>query len=365
MRCLSLAEGLREKGASIGFLCRKHPGNLVDRIEREGFRVFRIALDKKSSPSAVGDGSSSESEWPGMDWQTDAVQAEAILERECRHGQIDWLIVDHYGLDARWERQMRSCARKIMVIDDLANRPHDCDLLLDQNFYRAMDARYNGLTPGHCQRLLGPSYALIRQEFLAARKRLRRRRGGVNRILVFFAGADPTNETAKVLEALRAIDHRQLVVDVVVAQMHLYKEEIRRTVKSMPNATYHCQPKNLVELMVKADFSVGACGSTAWERCCLGLPALVAALSANQQTLAEDLAEYGAVFMLRPSRETGVEDYVTSLRSLLCNPVLLERASRLGENLVDGRGIERSLSALDMDALEVCGRSGPMDRRSL
>lgn len=350
MRCLSLAEGLQEKAASIGFLCREYPENLMDRILGKGFQVYRIPLDQKSPPSVVEDGSNGKGEWSGMDWQADAVQVEAVLERERRHGQIDWLIVDHYGLDARWEQRMHSYARKIMVIDDLANRPHDCDLLLDQNFYRDMDTRYDGLVPGHCQKLLGPKYSLLRREFQAARQNLRQRTGEVNRILVFFAGADPTNETAKAVKAIQLLDKPEIAVDVVVAEMNLQREEIRKLTAAMPNAIFYCQPENLAELMAKADLSIGASGSTTWERCCLGLPALVVPLAANQRAVARDLAEEGAVFLLGgPSPRLEVEDYRKHLEFLISNPALLKHSSCRARNLVDGGGTRRCVAAFGLE----------------
>lgn len=347
MRCLALAEELRNTGATVGFLCREYPENLMDRIVGKGFQVYRIPLDQKSPPLVVEDGSSGKGEWSGMDWQTDAVQVEAVLERERRYGQIDWLIVDHYGLDARWEQRMHSYARKIMVIDDLADRPHDCDLLLDQNFYRDMDTRYDGLVPDRCQKLLGPKYSLLRREFQVARRNLGKRTGEVNRILVFFAGADKTNETVKAVKAIQLLDKPEVAVDVVVAEMNLQREGIRKLMAAMPNATFYCQPENLAELMAKADLSIGASGSTTWERCCLGLPTLVVPLAENQRAVARDLAEEGAVFLLGgPSPRLVVENYRKHLEFLISNPALLQHSSCRTRSLVDGGGTRRCVATL-------------------
>lgn len=353
MRCLALAEEARDQGVSVGFLCREHPGNLIEQLTKKGFQVHPLPVDQGWTPQvAGGDGMSGHAKWLGTDWETDAFQVEAILARECGQGPIDWLIVDHYALDARWERRMRPYVKKIMVIDDLADRSHDCDLLLDQNFYLDMDARYDGLAPEGCQKLLGPKYSLLRREFQVARQNLRQRTGEVNRILVFFAGADPTNETAKVLKGIQLLNLPEIAVDVVVAKINSHKEQIRQLTAAMPSATFYCQPANLAELMAKADLSIGASGSTTWERCCLGLPTLVVPLAANQQAISRDLAEFGAAFTFGSSEEMRVEDYVTGLRFLLRNPAILKDASDAAKNLVDGQGVRRSFSALRMDRVE-------------
>lgn len=348
MRCLALAEELRDAGTTVGFLCREHPGNLNGKLRARGFEVHPLPLDPAWRPR-VGDGNGVREHQGGLGttWENDACQVESILATAGKQDAIDWLIVDHYALDARWERRMRPYVGKIMAIDDLADRPHDCDLLLDQNFYRDMELRYEGLTPARCQKLLGPKYALLRKEFRLARQNLRQRIGAVNRILVFFAGADPTNETAKAVKAVQLLEKPEIAVDVVVAEMNQQRGHIHELTATTPNATFYCQPENVAELMAKADLSVGASGSTTWERCCLGLPTLVVPLAANQQAVARDLAEEGAVFLLgQLGSNLQVEDYRRNLEFLISNPPLLKHSSYRGGSLVDGKGTLRCVAAL-------------------
>lgn len=351
MRCLAFAEELRDAGATVGFLCREHPGNLNGKLRASGFEVHPLPLDPAWRPR-VGDGSGVREPQGGLGttWENDACQVESILATAGKPDAIDWLIVDHYALDAGWERRMRPYVNKIMVIDDIADRPHDCDLLLDQNFYRDMELRYEGLTPARCQKLLGPKYALLRKEFRLARQNLRQRTGAVNRILVFFAGADPNNETAKAVKAVQLLEKPEIAVDVVVAEINPHRDEIRELVQSIPNVTFHCQPEGLAELMAYEDLSVGASGSATWERCCLGLPTLVAPLATNQEAVARDLAEQGAVFSLGSNLSTTVQDYQDSLLSLLSNPAAVKRCSERARRLVDGEGVSRCLSAMGIDA---------------
>lgn len=202
MRCLTLAGELKEAGAQIIFICRECEGNLCDLIEKQGIPVARISGELQS-------------------WEADAFQS---LEALKKYGKADWLVVDHYSLDHRWEAGIRNAAEKIMVIDDLADRIHDNDLLLDQNLYEDLENRYNGLAPPHCIKLLGPRYALLRPEFRKARASLRKRDGIIRRILVSFGGSDPSNETAKALEAIGLLGKPEIAVDVVVGSSNPHRE---------------------------------------------------------------------------------------------------------------------------------------------
>jgi UDP-2,4-diacetamido-2,4,6-trideoxy-beta-L-altropyranose hydrolase len=199
MRCLTLADQLRGDGTEVAFICRDLPGGMFDLLDARGYRNARLDLAATS---------------PRL--QHDDARATIEALAQLFPGGVDWLVVDQYELDAEWERLLRPLSRKLMVIDDLANRSHDCDLLLDQNYYRDLDSRYQGLVPEQCVTLLGPGYVLLRPEFTLARQRLRARDGIVRRILVFFGGSDPTNETEKVMAALRLLGRPDIDVDVVV-----------------------------------------------------------------------------------------------------------------------------------------------------
>ena len=250
MRCLTLADELGHLGGKINFICREEKGNLITLIEEKGYRVYRLN-DRQFNPANAA-------------IEKEIQQAKSVLTEDIRN--IDLLIVDHYDLDAQWETQMRPVVKKIMVIDDLANRSHNCDILLDQNFYENIQSRYSGITPEHCQKLLGPQYALLRQEFIDARKKLRKRNGDIRRLLVFFGSSDPTNETAKALRALRLLNSSHLItIDVVVGSNNPQKEMIRELCRNMQGTHYHCQVDNMAQLMVRADLAIGAGGSTYWQ----------------------------------------------------------------------------------------------------
>ena len=198
MRCLTLADAFREKGAEIIFVCREHPGHLFDLIEASQHLVLRLPF-----ATTFATGELAHADWLGETQKEDARQSIEALKTI---GNVEWLVIDHYALDVEWEAIMRSYCENIMVIDDLADRKHDCDVLLDQNYYHGKRGRYKNLVPPRCKNLLGPKYALLRQEFKEMRRNLKVREGIKKRIFIFFGGSDPTNETKKALLAIRSLD---------------------------------------------------------------------------------------------------------------------------------------------------------------
>lgn len=317
MRCLTLAGELRGSCKEIVFIHRELPGNMIDYIESRGFLVYRI-------PLAPGE----------AQWRMDAEKTRDILIGN--NFMPEWLIVDDYELDKRWESALRPWVKRIMVIDDLADREHDCDLLLDQNYYRNPESRYQHLVPENCRQLLGPKYALLRREFKIARRTLRARDGSVKRILVSYGGSDPTNETMKALEAVELLNRPDLAVDVVVGAANPNGKRIEAICAQMRNVNFYCQVENMAELMAKADLALGAGGVSNWERCCLGLPALITIVAENQRETVEALAEDGIVWNLGWHEEVGVDILVKSVKDLLNNPDRIMEMARRGLVLFEG-----------------------------
>jgi UDP-2,4-diacetamido-2,4,6-trideoxy-beta-L-altropyranose hydrolase len=332
MRCLTLAEALRANGAQCRFISRAYPGHLLGLIRQRGFAVTALPVELPPPPANTQVVSERPKEpphapWLGCDWQTDAEETVKAAEQLFPEG-VDWLVVDHYQLDAAWERKLRSHTDKLMVIDDLANRPHDCDLLLDQNYYQNLDQRYQGLVPEHCLKLLGPKYILLRPEFAEARQKLRARDGTVRRILVFFGGSDPTDQTQKVIKALRQLKRPDIGVDVVVGSANSQRSTIQKLCAESPDVTFHCQVSNMAELILNADLGIGAGGSAMWERCYLGLPTITGVFAANQERTTEDVGVIGAIEYLGWSDRLTSEDYVLSISAMLGDPLRVKQMSK-------------------------------------
>lgn len=323
VRCMTLADELRLNGADISFICCEHKGNMIGFIKQKGYTVHSL-------PSNI-------------DMEEDARLTRKILEDETVY--YDWMIIDHYGIDASWETPLRKFAKKIMVIDDLANRRHDCDILLDQN-YNKNNSRYNGLVPEHCIQLLGPEYALLRPQFREARENLRERDGGVKKILVFMGGADPTNETGKVLKALNLLNRDDIAIAVVIGASNPVKNELEILTKRMPNTACYFQVENMAELMAHVDLCLGASGSTTWERCCLGLPSIVIILADNQKDIAEELEKEGVVVNMGWHENVTEKDIKFAVENLLKDLEKRKMISLRSKRIVDGMGANRVIEKM-------------------
>lgn len=328
MRCFALALRLRECGAQVSFIGRDLPGNLFALVEGAGFR--QIVL-----PGVI--------QAPAEDARATALALAGSL--------ADWLIVDGYALDAAWEMSMRAHARAILAIDDLADRPHDCDLLLDQNLFAEPAARYRALAPARARTLLGPRYALLREEFAQARAALRERDGKVNRILVSFGGADAGDFTSIALRALLLLERPRFDLDVVIGGAHASRQQVE-SVCAEHGYRCHVQTTRMAELMAAADFAIGAGGSTTWERCCLGLPALVVCAAANQIAVTAAAATQGLVFA-PDLRALNPEALAAHLAGVLDDEDALRSMSKRCLATVDGQGAARVSRAMGISRVEI------------
>ena len=339
-RCLTLADALARRGVRSTFVCRLLPEQLADMIERKGHGFIRLP---RGADDFKGGDSPAHAAWLGASQEQDARQTADALAPS----RFDWLVVDHYAVDARWEAALRPFAKHILAIDDLADRPHDCDLLLDQNHYADLRDRYTRLVPPGCRQLLGPHYALLRPEFAGLATQARQRNGKVNRVLVFFGGADAGNYTTLALQALDTLGRSDIAVDVVVGLMNPHRPDIEALCAARANTRFFQQVEDMPRLMADADIALGAGGGATWERCCLGLPTLAIAVADNQRRSLNDLCRAGVVLSL--SGEAGRDmrkQLVAMLETVVsCEPLLRGMSQRSAE-LVDGRGAERVAGAM-------------------
>lgn len=337
MRCLTLAAGLKQRGAQSRFVSRHMPEYLRDMLNTKGHEF--VPLNSIPSEKTADDGSYAR--WLGVSQAQDATDTSHALSDQ----SWDWLVVDHYALDARWETVLRNAVKRILVIDDIADRVHDCDVLLDQNFYADMNARYTGKVPSHCQLLLGPRYALLREEFRHLREQVNPRTGTIKRVLIFFGGVDADNCTGRAIEALVNICVPGLLVDVVIGAQHPCREQIESQC-ALHGFVCHVQTSRMAELMVAADLAVGAGGSACWERCCLGLPGLIIALADNQIEIGKALDLFGASIYLGSLEITSAPLISRTIIELVNHQTRLAALSEKSYSLVDGQGIDRVCQSL-------------------
>ncbi len=342
MRCLTLADELKKHGAEICFVARGMPAYLMQMLQERSFAFHALPEDI----SAEGIEELPHSKWLKTSQHQDAVQ---MLEK-LGDSFFDWLIVDHYAIDQRWETPLRVVAKKIMVIDDLADRQHDCDILLDQNFYHDMQTRYLGKVPLHCQLLLGPAYALLREEFREMRKHVKPRTGEVNNVLVLFGGVDAEDLTSIALNALIAQD-LNLHVDVVIGQQHPKIQEIEALCKSH-NFVCHVQSKQIARLMAQADLAVGAGGSSIWERFCMGLPSICISTVDNQRQQLADLQLEGLIIGQEKNQQA-IDFLNQALLVLKSNSKCQIEMSEKNYQLVDGYGASKVSKLISLCNIEM------------
>lgn len=287
MRCLTLAQKLKkEKQAKVYFVMRLLEGNLIKLVMDNGFIVLSLP------EASVNNDLQGYAKWLTVTQKQDAKDTIDVI-KELQN--IDLLVVDSYAIDYIWENELRPYVKQIMVIDDLANRKHNCDILLDQNFYLNKEERYKGLVPENCKLYLGPKFALLREEFYKVKENLRERDGNIKNILVFFGGSDLTNETEKAIKAIKLLNKPDITVNVVVGKGNKNKEKIKKLCEQNPQFKFYCQVDNMAELMNKADLAIGAGGTAIWELLYLEVPNIVIATAENQIEVCENLRTIGRI----------------------------------------------------------------------
>lgn len=336
MRCLTLADALRKWGAECIFLSRDHSANLHEVVKARGHSILSLGgIDDEASQDSSTIGYA---HWLGVDLQRDIDDTRSKLADL----HMDWLVVDHYALDAQWEESIRPFCKRIMVIDDLADRNHSADLLLDQNL-GAVATQYEARVPKKCLLMLGPRYALLRQEFVDLRddSLFRRSEGKLHKLLITMGGVDREDVTSSVLDALERCElSKGFTVTVVMGPKAPWRDKVMARAERLPFPTVVLgNSHNMGALMCDADLAIGSAGSTAWERCCLGLPSLQIVLAENQRRIANALSKAGAAYFLE--RSNLVVDLGRMIRSLARDPMQLIHMSAAASQVTDGHGAGR------------------------
>lgn len=336
-RCLAVAEAWRAAGGRVVFACREHPGHLCDRIMEAGFELARLPMGEGGDPDPVGP---PHAHWLGASWREDATAMGAVIDAVPE--RPDWLLVDHYALDRRWERALRDRVGGLLVIDDLADRVHAPCLLLDQNLVEGMQSRYAGRLEEPSRLLLGLRYAPLRAEFAALRAPPRTRRGA--RVLLHLGGgSDHFDISGRALAALLSLSPPGLEIELVASAASV--SELQRRFAAEPRVRVRAGLPSLAPLMAEADLGIGACGVAALERLCLGLPSLVISMAENQRGGAQELGRQGLIEYL--GHHDAVDDAAlrAGIAAMLARLPDAKWSQRCLDS-VDGRGAERVLAAM-------------------
>lgn len=333
MRCLTVADELAQRGAEITFVSSEMPDWIASRIAAFGYKLARLAPPVEASRQG--------SDWhePPLDSAMQAMDAGAT---GALAGMVDWLLVDHYLLDDEWHSAARAFAKRILVIDDLANRRCDCDLLVDETEGRS-PRDYAELVPERTTVLAGAKYALLRPEFPADRPAALERRTyerAVERILISLGLTDPGSISASAAQQVLAAVP-DCAIDVVVSEEAKSLPSLERLASKDPRLTIHVNTDRMAELMRNADLAIGAAGTTSWERCCLGLPTIALALAENQRSNLEALVGASAAIEVKHAHQIGA-----IVASVVVDTKRLIAMSEAAFNLTDGLGTVRVVDEL-------------------
>jgi UDP-2,4-diacetamido-2,4,6-trideoxy-beta-L-altropyranose hydrolase len=310
-RCRTLAAALASTGWRCLLVTRRLPRAIRQPVLAAGIEVLDLP-----------DGVAKDAE---PEWLADQAPGAALL------------VADGYGIDGSWLGQARAVAPLVMAIDDLADRALPVDIVLNQNLGASV-AAYAGLVPADAQILAGPAFALLRPEFAAVRAGMTPRTGALSRALVFMSSGDPGDITRLAAEGATAAG---LAVDIVVGGAYPHKQRLREWAAGRRDVRIHVATERMAELMAGADIAVGAPSSASWERCALGLPAVLITLAPNQVTVARHLVEDGAAVSLGWQGEVTSRDVARALEALAADPLRVRRMAVAAAGITDGAGTQR------------------------
>lgn len=322
MRCLALADTLREMGTEIWFACKAPTFDTLPKLKSSGHNLIELPVH--------GDG---------------------YRELRAALANVDWLVVDHYELDAEWITPLRDWTSKVMVIDDLADRPLDCDILLDQTLGREV-GDYRQRTPDGCQYLLGSDFALLRPEFAKARPQCLAQRGHDKqkplKVLVALSATDPQNVTETVLQTLDSIT-AEIKITTVLGSGAPHLDAVRQRARSLRHPTeVLVDVCDMANLMAHADLAIGASGVSSWERCCLGLPTIAIELADNQHFISAALSKSGAIMFLGHYQDLSIQRLHQAFTQLTSTSGQMHHMSNVAAQVCDGKGTLRTaLKLLD------------------
>lgn len=307
MRCISLADGLIKQGFKCVFLTSTETIKIIPELSR---------FD---------------------------VQHEDYINHN-----VGYFIIDHYGKGIEYEADVQQNADKIIVIDDLVNRKYRCDLIINQN-YGASAVSYNNKVSGNCRILTGVKYAMLRQEFSQKRPQIiETRDGSINRIIISMGGTNVRRATQKIIQSIGKFTRKKLVLDIIIGEQSQGAHEVESLLHGLTMHTwnlYH-NPPNISNLMVKADLAIGACGSTTWERCCLGLPQILLGLADNQTEVLDRLVQDKLIYSLGHIDDWNEKRMINALNNFIDCPETVQEYSKRSLALCDGLGVDRVVQAI-------------------
>jgi len=314
MRCLALAQEWIANSGKVRFMGAGLSLGLRNRLESEGCTVVEI-----------------ESEGADIDFLRHVSKSTALY--------CPWVLLDGYHFTPSLQQSIVNLGVRLAVVDDFGHvNPTCADMVINANPCALRDDYV--LDRADADVLLGSRYALLRREF-TRKKHIRRFETDETRILVTFGGSDPSNVTARVLDACSELDNN-LKFKVLVGSLNPHRNELAASIKSLGNKANMLEPvSDMSDLMAWADMAIAAGGHTCWELAAMGLPALVIEIADNQSRIAAALAQAGTVITLGPEKLLQHDSLVAALRDLVSSPAKRCQMSVNAMSMVDGFGCRR------------------------
>lgn len=343
MRCLALAEGLRKKKFEIYFVCRDLSGHVAERISLMSFHLLLLPRNVEFERTAMDQ--PEYQQWLGTSQEEEYAQMLSVLKMLL---DVTVVVVDHYALDISWERVVKPHTKLLMVIDDLANRPHDCDILLDQNYYKRSASRYQEWVSPSCQMLLGPAFALLRSTMVLHREEpFIKKDPVIQSILIFMGGADRIGINLKIIKAIDQfyIEKFQGIKFCILIGNCSDLNAIEKIVKKKANFQLLTFTDPIEKLIKEHQLVIGGSGVSLLERCCLGVPSMVISIAENQVLIARD-GHGKFLHYFGDQSEFNDGFFIEELCRLISNQGYLHSLALAGWQLVDGLGVSRVVNRI-------------------
>ncbi|WP_160327634.1 UDP-2,4-diacetamido-2,4,6-trideoxy-beta-L-altropyranose hydrolase [Sporosarcina koreensis] len=335
MRCLTLAKQLKRHGAKVTFVCRSFEGHLHSYLRDQDMSVKLIPYTTGANEADL--------QWTKENWMLDAEQTITIIEESSQ--KVDLLIVDHYGLDRYWENKLRHYTKYIMVIDDLADRKHDCDIILD-NTFGITEEKYSGLLTSQTIGLYGVKYCLLREQFKKNQKSSFRYDYRCIKVHMFFGGIDFKNYTTKYSKFILK-NFQNVKIMAVVGSTFGYQDDLNELKKKYKERfQWEMAVKDMAAHMNKCDIALGAPGTATWERACIGLPSAYFSVNKNQVPILEELEKNNFCMFLGEASNTSEKTFILEFNKFISSAELLNTLFIKNTKCIDGKGTERIVEVL-------------------
>jgi UDP-2,4-diacetamido-2,4,6-trideoxy-beta-L-altropyranose hydrolase len=282
-RCLNLAYQYKEH--NISFICKNHNYNLNSKIS-ENYKVYELTLNNKENITLDINSWLGESQIEDVNKTIDVIKNNNLL--------IDWLIIDHYGINKIWEDKIRKYVKNICVIDDFTNRLHNCNILLNQQITLEEGLlKYKNIINDDCKLYCGNDYLLLHPQYFNYINFEKNFENKIKRINIFMGGADNDNITEKIIDIcndyninnINNINTYKINYDVIIGSSNKNYENIKNKIKKLKNFNIYYNLEFIGDLFEKADLCIGAPGGTSYERVLMKVPSLCICIAENQKTV--------------------------------------------------------------------------------